>query len=262
MSERFVVTHEYVTEMEVEVAAVDRFLVIVNNRLRAELPLLQPGALKDALTQLPDLDTTGGFTARANTIFKNSDMSTLHKDHRYAIHMLAALKGLLEIRESFQRPVQSNQQDYRAIKSLNPRGESVVCWVMLRGSNNNDRRVSLAQGLYVCLAMALCEAQRGGLLQTKNVKKEKAAENEETSHRCHQALCIKPGHLCGETQKTNFSRMDCGALTTCHHKPQCLLPHRDTRKAQYQFVVDMIAEHKAGSTHRSKMHPKKKQRMA
>ena len=218
MSERFVVKHKYVTEMRDELNMVERFVTIVKKRIATELSLLPPEPMKSALTRLPSSSTADQFATTANAIFKGSDMSILHKNHRYAVHMLTALKGLLELRESLSRPIQSNQQDYRAIEALNPRDERVACWIMLRGSNNNDRRVSLAQGLYVCLAMALCEAQRGSLLQTKSVKEEKTAQNEETSHRCHQALCVKPSHVFGEGQKSNFSRMDCGALPTCHHK--------------------------------------------
>ena len=273
----------HVTQMDEECATVDRFLAIVRNRLQSELTILPQGIVKTAVVMLKDVGSVKAFKAGTKTAFGTSNMRDLAKAHRYALHMLGALKGLLEISESFRKRNQTNQQDYRAIQTVSPRGDAVVCWIQLRGNGNNDRRVYVRDQYYVCLAMVLLEAKMGKLLVTKSQKSipvppvevkhdtddEEEVEiilsakgNEETSHRCHQALCVKPAHLVGEVNVENFRRINCGALATCHHNPKCLLPHRDTRKRQYDFVQTMIAEFRRHSPHRSKMHPKKKQKTA
>ena len=275
----------HITTIDEECAAVDRFLAIVRSRLQAELSILPKGIVRNALDLLKDVDSVKAFKAGTKKAFGSSNMHDLAKAHRYPLHMLGALKGLLEISESFRKRPQTNQQDYRPIQTVSPRGDAVVCWIQLRGNGNKDRRVYVRDQYYVCLAMVLLEAKMGKLLVTKSQKsipvppvenkhdtdddeEEKvevilnAKGNEETSHRCHQALCVKPAHLVGEMNVDNFRRINCGALATCHHDPKCLLPHRDTRKGQFDFVNTMIAEFRQHSPHRSKMHPKKKQRTA
>lgn len=250
-------------ELATETQTAERFLTIIRARLQTESSNLPTGMVKQAVAELKDVTTVQSFNQKTRVVFRGCDMSAALASHRYAIHMLGALKGILEILESFRERVQSNKQDHRPVKANSPQGHDVVCWIMLRGHKNNDRRVTFASTT-ICLAMALLEAKNGRLLVTKTQKGEAAESkgNEETSHRCHQALCVKPAHVTAEVNVANFRRINCGALATCHHNPQCLLPHRDVRKDQYPFVKVMTGEHDASSPYKSRQQPKKKQRTA
>ena len=215
--------------------------------------------MKQAVIALKDVTTVQSFSEKTHVVFRGCDMKAALTAHRYSIHMLGALKGILEILESFRAGVQSNLQDYRPTKTTGPREEDVVCWIMLRGHKNNDRRVTFSSTT-LCLAMALLEAKIGKLLVTKTQKGDAAESkgNEETSHRCHQALCVKPAHVTNEVNVANFRRINCGALATCHHVPQCLLPHRDVRRDQYPFIRVMASEHDESSTYKSRQQPRKR----
>jgi len=151
----------YVTSMDEECCTVDRFLLIVRSRLQSELNILPQGIVKNAVVALKDVASVKAFKAGTKKAFGSSNMRDLAEAHRYALHMLGALKGLLEVIESFRKPIQSNQQDYRAIQTGSPRGDAVVCWIQLRGNGNNDRRVYVRDQYYVCLAMVLLEAKMG-----------------------------------------------------------------------------------------------------
>jgi len=244
-----------------EIAVIVRFLVITRKRLTAILQDLDSDAsadtklVVDAIERLQDIRSSNSFEKVANSVFEGKtlrDMTDLAKEFRYAFHMLGALKGLLELKESFSLPVQSSHQGYRVIESLSRKGEWVGCWLMLKGCKNPDRRLCIAKSFYVPLTLCLIEVRRGGLMLTKSQESEGKTRNEEASHLCHQAICVKPGHLIAESQQANFRRMNCQGLETCGHTPQCLLPHRDTRKQQYKWVGDILSDHIAQSPHASR----------
>ena len=206
-------------------------------------------------TQVREVQSTKVFEERTTRLFHmytTAQASALAKQYRYPFHMFGALKGLLDIREAFSKSQPSNKQDFRVIESRSPRGEWITCWLMLKGCKNSDRRAFVAKAQYVCLAMAMLEGQRGGLLLTKS-QNHTNRPNEETSHLCHQALCVNPTHLVAEAQQLNWHRMGCQAKDDCVHQPQCLLPHRDTRKRQYAFIQECLEAHLRSSIHASRI---------
>ena len=101
--------------MDEECATVDRFLTIVRHRLDKERNTLPQGVVRDAIDALKEVDSVKAFKAGTKVAFGDNDLRELAKTHRYALHMLGALKGLLEISESFRKRPQSNQQDCRPI---------------------------------------------------------------------------------------------------------------------------------------------------
>jgi len=174
--------------------------------------------------------------------------------HRYGVHLLGALKALLEIREDFIAAEMHDNLDYQCVEQLSPTNKWVTCWVLLRGCKGKEPRTPMGQGYSTNPVMCILEATIGRILHTRGVSeremeawkdgrvgKAPASYRETTSHRCHQNLCCKPSHLINESWQDNFARNYCPALGDCSHMPErCLLPYHSSRLKPYSFIASLI----------------------
>ena len=253
-----------------EIASVDESIAQARRRIRDHLTVLNSAAAQDrdterikrALNTLVDTRTSKSFHEKWNSslLFKKKGADWLiafEWKQRYGVHLLGALRTLLEIREDFIGADTDDNLDYQCVEQLNSATNMwVTCWCLVRGSVAKERRTGMGQGFSLNTTMCTLEASIGRIIQSKGVieRKHKAdiesgiiakdaalPNREETSHRCHQVLCCKPHHLVAELQSENYQRMYCQALDTCAQQPHyCLLPHRNTRVRQYQFIENLI----------------------
>jgi hypothetical protein len=252
-----------------ELVIVNQYLALVRLRLthhledlrlqKATAPL-STKRVRKAIKLLMHTESSRDFHDIYNSedLFKKDRAEELQRfewDHRYGVHLLGALKSLLEIREDFMGADADDNLDYQCVEQLSPTGKWVACWLLLRGNKGKESRTPMGHGYSTSPPQCHLETKLGRILHTKGVAeremqawqdsardtKPPAHFRETVSHRCHQSLCCKPDHLVGEAMSANFARNFCLALEDCCHMPErCLLPYHNTRLKQYQFIVDLV----------------------